>query len=206
MADSIIKPSASGTTILKEEGGATALTIDASGNIQIANSITAGKLGKNVTVPQATTKRISRYNSRVKTVQDVSAPAGNKFMFGIWKPIDPVNNSVWFEMATAGAGAGQDHSSFGINFVPFNGGSDVNTSGKGVGYVDVNAPDSGHTCFIQWCYLAPNSFTANKEYAVWMRTNTASSNPRFFNPDAENDARLRTPTEASLVIYEYKNI
>ena len=58
---SIIKPSASGTTILKEEGGGTALTIDASGDVQIANSVTAGKIGSSVVVPQATTKHIHRY-------------------------------------------------------------------------------------------------------------------------------------------------
>ena len=88
-ASSIIKPSASGTTILKEEAGGTALTVDAAGDVQIANSLTAGKIGSSVVVPQATTKRIHRYvlkNSQPEPhLGNQSNSAGNALLFGYFK-------------------------------------------------------------------------------------------------------------------------
>jgi hypothetical protein len=204
MADSIIKPSAGGTTILQEEGGAAALTIDASGDIQIANSITAGKLGKNVVVPQATTKRISRFSHRHKAIVPPSNAPQNHFMFGFFKPLDPVNYNIWMEACCPSESVGQDWASFGVYFEPMISGSAVNMCGKGIGYGDPNAPSTSSTTYSQFCGVAANTLAA-KEYRVWWRTNTQDSQPRFWNPDAETDVRYAVPTECSLVIYEYKN-
>ena len=219
MADSIIKPSASGTTILKEEGGGTALTIDAAGDVQIANSLTAGKLGKNVVVPQATTKHVHRYTAKqmwvssngmgtqdltVGTPHEMSNAVGMRILFGVFKPIDR-SNSFWIECSIPTLSLGNDHSSCGLHFGEIGGGSDVSLVGKGYSYTDVNNPTKSITVTTQYCGVASNTFGAGDVYNIYWRVNQISANPARYTPDSMIHPRVKTPTEAHLVIYEYKN-
>ena len=205
---SIIKPSAGGTTLLKEEAGGTALTIDASGDVQIANSLTAGKLGSSVVVPQATTKHVHRYTSKNYSNEinqtDEGSAAGMRILFGIFKPIDRAN-SLWIECSIPIQATGQDQTSNGLVFARHGGGTDVNLVGKGYSYNDIAAPATGMGTMSQYVGVAGNTFGAGDSYNIYWRINTANSNPRRYTPDAEEDARLKTATEAHLVIYEYKN-
>ena len=206
---SIIKPSAGGTTILKDESGTTALTIDASGDVQIANNLSQGTIGSGVTVPQATTKHVYRYtahNSLYAGVGTASQTAGDVFMFGTFKPKDSVNNSLWIECSLPITGAGQDQTCCGIVFRKHgSSGSDVDLSGKGYCYNDMFQPVSGMTTMSQYCGVAANTLTNGVIYSIWWKMATDSSHPTLWFPDSRSDQRYATPTEGSLVIYEYKN-
>jgi hypothetical protein len=57
----------------------------------------------------------------------------------------------------------------------------------------------------QYVGVAGNTFGAGDSYNIYWRINQANCNPRRYTPDAEEDGRLKTATEAHLVIYEYKN-
>lgn len=205
---SIIKPSAGGTTILKEEAGGTALTIDASGDVQIANSLTAGKLGSSVVVPQATTKHIHRYTSkgyRTDTHEAAESNAvGMKILFGQFKPLSHLN-SFWVECSIPVGGTGQDNTCCGLTFARHGGGSDVSLQGKGYSYNDVGQPASAMTTMSQYVGIAASTFGSGDSYNIYWRVQTTNSNPSFYCPDGEQDGRIRTATEAHLVIYEYKN-
>ena len=207
-ASSIIKPSASGTTILKEEAGGTALTVDAAGDVQLANSLTAGKIGSSVVVPQATTKRIHRYvlkNSQPEPqLGNQSNSAGNALLFGYFKPVSHLN-SFWIECSIPVQGTGQDQSCCGLLFARHGGGSDVTTYGKGYMYHDVNDPVSSMTTMSQYCGIAASTFGSGDGYNIYWREVTASSNPGRYMPDNHLHNRINTQSQASLVIYEYKN-
>jgi len=203
---SIIKPSASGTTILQEEAGGAAVTIDAAGDVQIANSLTAGKLGPNVVVPQATTKRVHRYTAKGMHFEDVSN-AGNQywFLFGTFQPLSHLN-SFWCECSVPIRGLGNDHTCNGLSFNRHGGGSDVTVMGKGYSYADVNWPTYGMSTMTQYCGIAASTFGNGDKYNVYWRSGSAGGNsPSRFFIDGESDSRLATATEAHLVIYEYKN-
>ena len=213
---SVIKPSASGTTILKEEGGGTALTIDAAGDVQITNSITVGKIGPNVVVPQATTKHIHRYTAKANWLfsnglgaytdmgDSNDSAAGNRILFGIFKPIDRAN-SFWIECAIPVQSVGNDHSCAGLLFARHGGGSDVSLVGKGYAYTDTNNPTTSMTTNSQYVGVAGNTFGAGDSYNIYWRVQTVSSQPKRFTPTSSIDHRIHTATEAHLVIYEYKN-
>ena len=212
---SIIKPSAGGTTILKDESGTTALTIDASGDVQIANNLSQGTIGSGVTVPQATTKYVYRYtahNARNAGYGGQSSSAGDIFMFGTFKPKDSVNNSLWIECSLPVTGVGQDQTCCGIVFRKHgSSGSDVDLAGKGYCYNDVNSPVTSLTTMSQYCGVAANTLSNGVTYSIWWKHATENSNPSQYFPDSAKvyttgeDTRYYTPTEGSLVIYEYKN-
>ena len=212
---SIIKPSAGGTTILKDESGTTAFTIDASGDVQIANNLSQGTISSGVTVPQATTKHVYRYtahNARFTGYGGQSATAGDIFMFGTFKPKDSVNNSLWIECSLPISGTGQDQTCCGIVFRKHgSSGSDVDLAGKGYSYNDMAQPNTALTTMSQYCGVAANTLSNGVTYSIWWRMATDNSNPTQYFPDSakvgsvSQDARYGSPTEGSLVIYEYKN-
>jgi hypothetical protein len=143
MADVIIKPAAGGNLVLQEDGGAAAVTIDTSGDVQLAGSMTAGTLGSAVIVPQATTKKIHRFVFQRRIF--ASTAAQEYFSWGHFTPLDPVNNSFWLEGFMPCRAAGQDFSGFGIRFTKHGGGSDIDYFNKGHWYTDPNSPTSAMT-------------------------------------------------------------
>jgi len=205
---SIIKPSTGGTTILKEEAGGTALTVDAAGDVQIAASMTAGKLGKNVVVPQATTQKVHRYESKRSIPDDGTTLAATAsmivFKWGNFTPLSHLN-SFWIEMTIPCCGMGQDNSSGGLFFAG-QGVSDVDKRGTGYCYAKTIQPNTAMLTIYQYFGIPASTFASGGNYEIQMRMgNAASSQPGRMMPDSTLDARLAFGTEGTLVIYEYKN-
>ena len=192
---SVIKPSARGTTILKEEAGGTALTIDAAGDVQIANSLTAGKIGSNVIVPQATTKHIHRYTAIAKWIisngaqgsrdinhnYNVDNAVGNRILFGMFKPIDRAND-MWIECCIPVQSSTNDHACCGLLFARHGGGSDVSLLGKGFSTNDQDSPTDAMSHQSQYCRVAGNTFGAGDSYNIYWRQAQTDCNPSRYTP------------------------
>ena len=215
MADVIIKPAAGGNLVLQEDGGAAAVTIDTSGDVQLAGSMTAGTLGSAVVVPQATTKKIHRFVWQRRIVAGTTAQ--EYFSWGHFTPLDPVNNSFWLEGFMPCRSAGQDFAGFGIRFTKHGGGSDIDYFNKGHWYTDPNSPTSAMT-MQNYCFNVAAGVLSAGTWDLLHTTSTASSNPGYFCPSAGggvvgsegggqsgDDTRYFTATQGHLVIYEYKN-
>ena len=220
MADVIIKPAAGGNLVLQEDGGAAAVTIDTSGNVQLAGSMTTGTLGSAVVVPQATTKKIHRFVFRRR--MDASTGSQEYFSWGQFTPLDPVNNSFWLEGFLPCKSYGQDWAGFGIRFKKHGGGaSDVDYFNKGHWYTDPNQPTSAMT-MQNYCFNVAAGVLSAGTWDIAHVTSTANSNPAAFCPNrgggayadrspyggtsySGDDGRYYSPTEGHLIIYEYKN-
>jgi hypothetical protein len=210
MADVIIKPATGGNLILQDDGGTAALTIDTSGDIQLAGSMTAGALGSAVIIPQATTKKIHRLVFGERIVGNASV--NNNFKWGEFTPLDPVNNSFWVMSSVPTEGTGNDFCGYGLRFKLTSSSlyssalsyMDFRFIGKGSCYVD---PATAHRQSTQsYAFTIPAEKLVTGTYTLTHFTESASSNPERYCPDVNDDARIITPSKAYMMITEYKNI
>ena len=119
-------------------------------------------------------------------------------------PVDPTagNNDLWVQCIIPTVNDGNDRSGFGLRFSK-SGGSDYDNFGKGVQFVG-GIPNNKMDTQSTWFNIAAGTIPAGT-YTIYLRTETDSSQPLYYNPNSSDSATIATQTQTELMITEYKN-
>ena len=202
MADTIIKATSPGSLKIQQESGVDALTVDASGNVQLAGELTAGTLGSAVAVDNCIIKKWHHFTFNTHTAGN-NGTGTNQFTWtSSFVPLDPVNNSFWVVGICTGHSASNDAAGYGLRFTK-SGGSDYDFNGKGVMYFDaVGGSQSFQNYFF---HIAAGTLAAGT-YTIYHRCYGSSSNMSFYTPNNSSPrGRLSPQVQAELMIREFKN-
>ena len=202
MADTIIKATTSGALRLQQDSGEDALTVDTSGNVQLAGELTAGTLGSAVAVDNCIIKKWHHFT--MNTHVNGNAGAGtNQFTWtSSFIPLDPVNNSFWVVGIVTGHSQSNDACGYGLRFSK-SGGSDYDFNGKGIMYHD--AINTSQTFQNYFFHIAAGTLAAGT-YTIYHRTyGTDSQMTSYASNNSSPRGRLNPQTQAELMIREFKN-
>jgi len=129
-----------------------------------------------------------------------SSSIADQFDFGDLTFLDAANNSLFVSAVIPVESNDRSHGGFGLRFAGSS--ANVDTFGLGVQYVGSTANMGIFSCqFV----LPAASLNNNGNWEVYLRTETASSNPEYYNPNSTDSAKLSTQTKSTLTIIEYKN-
>lgn len=201
MADTIIKATSGGSLKIQQESGVDALTVDTSGNIQLAGTMTAGTIGSAVAVDNCIIKKwhYFTYNTRI---------AGVTTMRGVFNwttsfvPLDPVNNSFWISGCVPGTGNGNDSVGYGLRFSK-SGGSDYDFMNQGVMYHDTT--NANELCMQNYFFNIAAGVLPAGTYTIEHRLEANDCQLKTYFANSSDAPRIDPQQQGELMIREYKN-
>jgi hypothetical protein len=202
MADTIIKATSPGSLKIQQESGVDALTVDASGNVQLAGELNAGTLGSAVAVDNCIIKKWHHFTFNTHTGGNNGAGTNQFTWTSSFVPLDPVNNSFWVVGIVTGHCASNDACGYGLRFSK-SGGSSYDFDGKGVMYFDaVGGSQSFQNYFF---HIAAGTLAAGT-YTIYHRCYGSDSQmSSYASNNSSPRARLTPQVQAELMIREFKN-
>jgi len=202
MADTIIKATSPGSLKIQQESGEDALTVDTSGNVQLAGELTAGTLGSAVAVDNCIIKKWHHFTFNTHTAGQAGAGTNQFTWTSSFVPLDPVNNSFWVVGICTGHSQSNDACGYGLRFAK-SGGSNYDFDGKGVMYFD--AVSTSQTFQNYFFHLAAGTLAAGT-YTIYHRAYGSNSQlSSYASNNSSPRGRLTPQVQAELMIREFKN-